>query len=413
MGYKSKRKRTKSRNKYSRRRRNRVTKRVSNRGRNRVTRKYKGWGGIGEQYKTPHMRITGKLKNAMFERGKTNAMLEREKKNRQLIGLADKLKNAMFVYNKKNFNPKYLHITESPEIDVSTFITEEDIDIVGPDFEPITGNASQYVLIKHYADRNKRKATIAPPWNDFVGKLCEVPPGFFVINPENNQLPGRNLYDVKNNLANFNQNFPTNANIVEIPTYILGPADQNSRAMNSAGQPIPPGKYKFVLMADNTIRYIPDTGNRNPHYYFPSIMLYFYNIGVITFEELKQSLGNELPHSLLFNPRIEVIMGAGDFTVDQNGYIVELTGYSGHTKPLPSNVALSADRFNNLGYPLIFVRTNKVRLQTGNTDRNDLNNRLIGTYLNVIYERPPDEPLDNAAAVSDEEDEEDVVSDED
>jgi hypothetical protein len=82
-------------------------------------------------------------------------------------------------------------------------------------------------------------------------------------------------------------------------------------------------------------------------------------------------------------------MGAGDFTVDENGYIVELTGYSGHTKPLPSNVALSAYRFNNLNYPLQLVRTETVRLQTGNTNRNDLNNRLIGSYLNNIYARPP------------------------
>jgi len=370
------------------------------------------------------MRITGKLKNAMIERVKKNrqlknAMLERGKKNRQLIGLAYNLKNAMFEYNKNNFNPRYLQITESPEINVSEFITEEDIDIVGPDFDPIRGDALQYVLKEHFANRNKRKATIAPPWNDFVGKLCEVPRDFFA---NNERRPARNLYDVKNNSANFNQNFPrdpTNANIVKIPIDILGPAAQNGRAMNSAAQPIIPGKYKFVLMANREIRYIPDTGNINPYYYFPSIMLYFYNERVITFGELKGYLGNEIPHSFLFNPRIiEEIMGAGDFTVDENGYIVELTGYSGHTKPLPSNVALSAYRFNNLNYPLQLVRTETVRLQTGNTNRNDLNNRLIGRYLNNIYARPPVPALGEAAAlgngdadVSDEEDEEDGDAD--
>jgi hypothetical protein len=376
MGYKSKRKRTKSRNVYTRRNRCKVTRRKKG----RFTRKMKG-GGKGK----------GK--------GDSEEIYE---KNRQLIGLASNLKNAMFEYNKKNFNKGYLQITIFPKINVSEFITEKDIDIVGPDFDPIRDDALQYVLKWH----NDSPDIDITPWNKFVGKLCEVPPGFFANNPAGN------LQNVKNNPANFNQNFPrdpTNANIVEIQTYILGLA-QNGRAMNSAAQPIIPGKYKFVLMADkdNTIRYIPDTGNRAPYYYFPSIMLYFYNIGVITFGELKQSLGNELPHSLLFNPRIEAIMGAGDFTVDQNGSIVELTGYSGHTKPLPSNVALSAYRFKDLEYLLELVRTNEVRLQTGNTDRNDLNNRLIGSYLNNIYRLPKKlaaaatmQPA--AAALSDEE----------
>lgn len=127
---------------------------------------------------------------------------------------------------------------------------------------------------------------VTPLWSEYIGKLCEVPPGFFA---NNERRPARNLYDVKNNPANFNQNFPmdpTNANIVEIPIDILGPA-QNGVAMNYDGTPIPRGKYKFVLMENDEIRYIPDTGNINPYYYFPSIMLYFYNIGVITFEELK------------------------------------------------------------------------------------------------------------------------------
>jgi hypothetical protein len=334
-------------------------------------------------------------------RGGGKSILEEiYEKNRQLIGLASNLKNAMFEYNKNTFNKtkRYLKIDGKPEINVSEFIREKDIDIVGPDFDPIRGKVLQYVLNWH----NNNLLTDLTDWSKYIGKLCEVPPGFFMNNPENNQLPGGNLYNVKENNANFNQNFPTNTNIVEIPTYILGLA-QNGVAMNSKGEPISPGKYKFVLMANGKIRYIPDTGNRAPYYYFPSIMLYFYNIGVITLEELKQSLGNELPHSLLFNQRIEVIMGAGDFTVDQNGYIVELTGYSGHTKPLPSNVALSASKFTKLGYPLQQVKVKTVRLQTGNTDRTNNSERLIGTYLNVIYARPQVPALGNDAGVSAEE----------
>jgi hypothetical protein len=92
-------------------------------------------------------------------------------------------------------------------------------------------------------------------------------------------------------------------------------------------------------------------------------------------------------------------MGAGDFTVDANRYIVELTGYSGHTKPLPSNIEFSASEFNKLGYPLVYARTETVQLQTYNTERSDINGRLIGTYLNVKYRRQPEEGEDNADAM--------------
>ena len=67
-----------------------------------------------------------------------------------------------------------------------------------------------------------------------------------------------------------------------------------------------------------------------------------------------------------------------------------MTGYSGHTKPRTSNVYLAADIFNNMGYPLIKKpdTNTEVSLQTGNTDRDDSNNRLLGTFLNVVFIRP-------------------------
>ena len=346
-------------------------------------------------YNRRNKKTSRRRKNKFSNKKRVNKRVTRKQKvmrggnrnQRQLLGLARNLQNFMFEINKNNFlkRVRYLKLDSSPTKIVLDFITEKDINIVGPDFDPIRGDALQYVLQWHYDDD---LYIDNPPWSKYVGKLCEVPPDFFV----NNQPPGGNLYNVKENIANFNSDFlmdPTNDNIVEIPFNILDHANPDDVAMNSNVQSIVPGKYKFALITKTKhIRYVADTGTHNPHYHFPSVILYFYNLGIITFDELKGYLGNEIPHSFLFNPRRESIMGAGDFTVDENGYIVELTGYSGHTKPLPSNVAYSADKFNELGYLLEFVRTETIRLQTGNTNRNDNNDRLIGTYYNMIYRRP-------------------------
>ena len=325
-----------------------------------------------------------------------------DRNQRQLLGLAINLQNAMFEINKNNFfkRSRYLKLNSDPTIKVSDFITEKNIDIVGSDFDPIRSDALQYVLQWHhdYPDND------FPPWYKFIGKLCKVPEVFFA-----NGKPDANvgLHTVKQTPDNFNPNFPrdpTNANIVEILFNILDYANDENQAVDTEFVLISEGKYKFALMTKNkNIRYVADTGTLNPYYHFPSIILYFYNQGSITFEELKEYLGNEIPHSFLFNPRKrESIIGAGDFTVDANGYIVELTGYSGHTKPLPSNVVYSADKFKKLGYLLELVRTKTIRLQTGNTNRNDNNDRLIGTYYNMIYRRPKtvDEDEDDEAVAA-------------
>ena len=205
-------------------------------------------------------------------------------------------------------------------------------------------------------------------------------------------VPEGHLYNVKNNPANFNPNFiqdPTNANIEMINFNILEETNEEGQALDNEGNVIGRGKYKFVLMGNNDVRFIKDAGNNHPYYYLPAIMLYFYNIGIVNFEELKWSLGNEIPHTFLFNPRRERILSAGDFIVDENGYIIKMTGYSGHTKPRTSNVYLAAEIFNNMGYMLVPKKpNNEVSFQTGNTDRDDRNNRLIGTFLNVVFIRP-------------------------
>jgi hypothetical protein len=323
----------------------------------------------------------------------------------QLSGLARNLQNAMFEFNKKNFinNKRHYVIEADPPIPVSEFITEKDIDIVGPDFDPIRGTALQYVL-KWHRDNPENDL---PPWQNFIGKLCEVPVGFFI----NDVKPQENLYNVKQNSNYFNPNFlrdPTNKNITKIKFNMLDYANDENQAVDTEFVLIPRGKYKFALLENNEIRYVADTGTHNPHYHFPSVILYFYNQGIITFEELKGYLGNEIPHSFLFNPRRESIISAGDFTVDATGYIVELTGYSGHTKPLPSNVAYSADKFKKLGYLLEFVRTETIRLQTFSTERSDRNDRLIGTYYNMKYRRPPGEAVAAASQAIEEEEEEDI-----
>jgi hypothetical protein len=351
MSFKSKRK---SKKVYSRR-----NKKTSKR-RNKYSRK-----------KRVTMRVTRKQK----------VMRGGDRNQRQLLGLARNLQNFMFEFNKKKFFKE-----KRKKISLKD-IREEYINIIGPDFDPVRDypiDLLAWVVGWHHDDPDND----FPPWYKFIGKLCEVPEGFFENNEER---PQGNLQNVKQNLDNFDLTFPrdpTNNNIVEISVNILGPADQE-KAVNNNGIEIPPDKYKFALITKTMhIRYVADTGTRNPRYHFPSVILYFYNQGIISFEELKSYLGNELPHSLLFNPRRESIMGAGDFTVDANGYIVELTGYSGHTKPLPSNVAYSANEFKKLGYHLEFVRTKTIKLQTGNTNRNDNNDRLIGTYYNMIYCRP-------------------------
>jgi hypothetical protein len=338
-----------------------VKKKRSHKGNKRNTKKQKVMKGTGKQSK-PH-------------------------KLPQIIsGLSIDLKNWMYENNKKNFyrNKKYYRINSEPEFNISELITERDINIIGPDFVPATGNIEQYIL-KWIKDN----LGIEAPWSKYIGKICEIPPGFF-----NNNVQGH-LYNVKNNPANFNPNFPQdleNHNIEMIKFNILKETNEEGKALDSKLNIIAPGKYKFVLMGNDKVRFIKDSGNRDPYYYLPAIMLYFYNIGIITFEELKSSLNNEIPHTFLFNPRIERIRSAGDFTVDKNGYIIELTGYSGHTKPDPSNVYLAAEIFNNMGYhliPLIIKSDTDINaLQTGNTERHDSNGRLIGTFYNVKFVRP-------------------------
>jgi hypothetical protein len=345
---------------------------------------------------------TSKTRTSKTRTSKTRKRVKRRmmkggvKRERELGTLVSGLKNQMFEFNKKNFikNKRHYVIETVPTIPVSEFITEKDIDIVGPDFDPVRGTALQYVLKWHHDNPDND----LPPWQNYVGKLCEVPSEFFTDNVK----PRGNLYDVKQNPANFNQVFlrdPTNKNITKIIFNMLDYANDENQAVDAEFILIPRGKYKFALLENNEIRYVADTDTDHPYYYLPAVILYFYNQGIISFDELKSYLGNELPHSILFNPRRETIMGAGDFTVDAYGYIVELTGYSGHTKPLPSNVIFAASKFIELGYPLEFVRAESVRLQTQRTDRSDINNRLFGTYLNVKYHRPPP-----AAAAMDEND---------
>jgi len=302
-----------------------------------------------------------------------------------ISGLALDLKNWMYENNKTNFNrnKKYFRINEEPDFNISELIKERDINIIGPDFDPATGEIEQYILtwIKDNPD-------IDAPWSKYIGKICKIPPGFF----KDDVVPQGHLYNVKNNPANFDPNFiqdPTNSNIKMIKFNILEETNEEGQALDDKGNVIGSGKYKFVLMGNNNVRFIKDAGNRDPYYYLPAIMLYFYNIGIVNFEELKWSLGNEIPHTFLFNPRIERIISAGDFTIDENGYIIEMTGYSGHTKPRTSNVYLAAEIFNNMGYRLQLKKPNtEVSLQTGNTERHDSNNRLLGTFLNVVFIRP-------------------------
>jgi len=311
---------------------------------------------------------------------------------KEITDLALPRGNLMYEHNKRQFKPGHYQ-----------GLSEYDINMVGPDFDPIIiPKEVDYVFTWRNAPANKE---VIPLWSEYIGKLCEVPPGFFA---NNERRPAGNLQHVKENNANFGPDLPkdlTNANIVEIQTYILGLA-QNGRAMNSDDHPVPRGKYKFVLMENDEIRYIPDTGNINPYYYFPSIMLYFYNERVITFEELKQSLGNELPHSLLFDAKSEKIMSGGDFTIDENGYLAKASGYSGHIKPLPSNVYLAMQRFIDMGYPLDLTRNNSYNSsQTGNTGRTNDFERLFGAYLHIEFFRSSSAlgeaaALGNGAAVS-------------
>lgn len=133
MGYKSKRNRTKSRNKYSRRRRNRVTKRVSNRRRNRVTRKYKGWGGMKSQ-RTGEIYDSSRTTNASSLPAARNADAENadagiadaERIPREIIKLALPRGNLMYEHNKRQF--KLGHYQG---------LSEYDINMIGPDFDPI------------------------------------------------------------------------------------------------------------------------------------------------------------------------------------------------------------------------------------------------------------------------------------
>jgi hypothetical protein len=325
---------------------------------------------------------------------------------RELIKLASKLTNQMFDFNKNNFYENKIGDVKNKRKITGIYpynITEEDIDIVGPDYDPVRSHPTNLLqLVVDWHTQNPPNTN--PPWQNFVGKLCKVPEGFFTNNEER---PQGNLQDVKQNLNNFNPNFPrdpTNANIVEIPFNILGPARQD-KAVDINNTIIPPGTYKYAVLSNDDIRYVADTGTLNPYYHFPSVILYFYNQEIISFDELKSYLGNELPHSILFNARTEEILGAGDYTINANGNNENLTGYSGHTKPHPSNVIYSAVKFNELRYPLSMEPIEEIRLQTQRTDRSDINGRLLGSYLSLKYRRPPDEV---AAATAVEEDEDDI-----
>jgi hypothetical protein len=338
-------KKARNRNKFSRRGKKMVTKRVSNRKRMRMRVTRKG-GGPKRKYGFSH----------------------------ELVELATNLDNLMFKFNQINFNSHPV-----------SGLLERDVNIIGSDYNPVIDNALTAVLTW----RRDSNPTAIPPWQDYVGKLCEIPPDFFAADP----IHMGNLYNVKNNPNNFNQNFPrdpTNNNIVPIEPNILGHANAQGKAVDTSGDLISKGKYKFVLLENDEIRFVSDTGGHNPYYYFPAVMLYFYNNGTIELSELIQSLGNEIPHSFLFDPRTEKIMGAGDFTVNESNQIVELTGYSGHTKPKPSNVHYSAFKFDKLGYILKLVPIETITLQTNNTDRSDTNDRLLGTNVIVIFKRQDD-----------------------
>jgi len=315
---------------------------------------------------------------------------------RKLIKLTSRLTNQMFEYNKRTFKKK-----RNADNIIKEGIIEEDIDIIGPDYDPVE-NYNKYegkTLLERVVDWHSEHPDENPPWQLYVGKLCEVPEGFF----SNNERPQQeNLQIVKQTPANFNPYFPrdpTNVNIVEIPFNTLEHANEQGKAVDHKDALIPQGTYKYALLNNDEIRFFLDTGDHNPYYYLPAVMLYFYNIDWISFNELKNCLGNELPHSFLFNAREKEILGAGDFTVDANGYIVELTGYSGHTKPLPSNVIYSAVKFSELGYPLSMEPMETIRPQTYNTDRSDSNDRLLGSYLSLKYHRPLENVREAAAAM--------------
>ena len=349
-------KRNKKRNKFSKKGRKRVTRRVSNRMRKRRRKRVTRKGGGPK-------------------RAKPNFSYE-------LTNLAINLDNLMFKFNQINFNSEYLKL----DGENVPGLLERDVNIIGSDNNPVQDAALNAVLMWR---RENPDLNAIPPWQDYVGKLCKIPPGFFATDT----IPTGYLNNVKNNPTNFNRNFPkntTNRNIQPIKYNILARANAQGKAVDLEGNPIPKGKYKFVLMENDEIRFFPDTDGHNPYYYLPSIMLYFYNNETIGLPELIQSLGNEIPHSFLFNPREEKIMGAGDFTVNDSNHIVELTGYSGHTKPNPSNVHYSALKFDKLGYMLKLVPIETITLQTNNTDRLDSTNRLLGTYVGVIFKRRDD-----------------------
>ena len=303
----------------------------------------------------------------------------------EIINLALYLKNLRFEQNKTNFskNKKRNAIGSQKGNLLPENLLEEDIDIIGPDYDPVQDymvSPDDISLLQRIIYWKNQNPGQIPPWQEYIGKLCEVPQDFFV---EDANLAD-NLYNVKQYACNPNFHLvPDNTNIQLLNFGTLGPANAEGKVL------IVPGKYKFVILSNNEIRYIFDTGNGNPHYYFPAVMLYFYNIGWISFETLKDSLGNEIPHSFLFDARRENILGAGDFTVNVDNYITNLTGYSGHTKPLPSNVIYSASIFINMGYLLIYKKSSEpIRPQTENTERGDYNDRLLGTYLKIEYTRP-------------------------
>jgi len=201
---------------------------------------------------------------------------------RELIKLASRLTNQMFDYNKKTFYENQNSDFKKRRISsiYPSNIKEEDIDIIGPDYDPVINYSTN--LLNSVMDWHTRNPSIAPPWQSFVGKLCKVPNGFFA----NNKIPRGNLYNVKQSPENFNQNFPrdpTNANIDEISFDILGPANPEGKVVDINNARISSGTYKYAVLS-NEIRYVPDTGSVIPYYYLPSVMLYFYNKDWISFD---------------------------------------------------------------------------------------------------------------------------------
>ena len=175
----------------------------------------------------------------------------------ELTNLAINLDNLMFKFNQINFNSEYLKL----DGENVPGLLERDVNIIGSDNNPVQDAALNAVLMWR---RENPDLNAIPPWQDYVGKLCKIPPGFFATDT----IPTGYLNNVKNNPTNFNRNFPkdlTNRNIQPIKYNILARANAQGKAVDLEGNPIPKGKYKFVLMENDEIRFFPDTDGHNPY----------------------------------------------------------------------------------------------------------------------------------------------------